>query len=83
MKLSRRRRAAHLRRWPADLPRAQIVNIQPGDTLVVYTQPLLNREQIEHMKARLQSALPMKVRVLVFDNQARLDVLRARLGDGG
>lgn len=61
------------------LARVEVVNIQPGDVLVVRTERLLSRDQRETMCAQLASVFG-DVKIAVLEDGMTLDVLRNEQG---
>lgn len=51
------------------------LQLEPGDTLVVSTEHMLNRAQQEHLYLHIKRALPAGVTVLLLDARATLSVV--------
>jgi len=64
-----------MRRKKIDIERIKIVNIKPGDTLVVLLESLASREDLHSMKCLLEKTYP-ECKVLIMCGIREVHVIR-------
>jgi hypothetical protein len=52
------------------------LDLTPGDTVIIKTDAMLTKDQMEHIRAMVRDALPDDVEILVLSDGLTLEVLR-------